>query len=41
MVEELAQQLQQEEVVAEEVQLGWDAATLEVVIEVAGQLAWG
>ena len=26
---------------AEEVQLGWDAANLDVVMEVAGPLMWG
>ena len=36
MDEELAQWLQQEEVVAEEVWLGWDTATLEVVMETTG-----
>ena len=39
--EELAQQLQEEEVVAEEAWLGRDAATLEVAIESTGLLTWG
>ena len=39
--EELMQWLQQEEVVAEVAQLGWDAATLEVVMKAAGPLTWG
>ena len=38
---ELAWQLQQEEVVAEESWLGWEVATLEVVMEAAGPLTWG
>ena len=41
MDEELAQWLQEEEVVAEEVQLGRDTTTLEVVIEAASPLMWG
>ena len=40
MDKELAQWLQQEEVVAEEAQLGWDTTTLEVVREAAGLLMW-
>ena len=39
--EELVQQLQQEEVTAEEVWLGQDAATLEAVLEAAGPLILG
>ena len=39
--EELVWQLQKEEVAAEEVRLGRDAATLELVIEAAGPLMWG
>ena len=38
---ELAQWLQQEEVVVEEVWLGGYAATLEVVREAIGLLTWG
>ena len=39
--EELAQQLQEEEVAAEEEWLGRDASTLEVVMEAATPLMWG
>ena len=38
MDEKLVQWLQQEEVAMEEVRLGWDTATLEVVMEAAGPL---
>ena len=41
MDKELAQQLQQGEVVEEEVQLEQDATTVEVVMEAAGLLMWG
>ena len=41
MDKELAQQLQQGEVVEEEVQLERDATTVEVVMEAAGLLMWG
>ena len=41
MDEELAWWLQQEEIAAEEAQLGQDAATLEVVRDATGQLMWG
>ena len=38
---ELTQWLQQAEVVVEEALLGWNAATLEVVIDAAGPLTQG
>ena len=41
MDKELAQWLQEEEVVAEEACLGSDTATLEVVMEAASLLVWG
>ena len=41
MDKELAQELQEEEVAEEEVQLGRDTTTLEVVMEAASPLTWG
>ena len=38
---ELVLQPQQEKVAAEKAQLGWDTATLEVVMEATGPLNWG
>ena len=41
MDKELVRQLQQEDIAAGKVHLGWDTATLEVVMEAAALQMWG